>query len=261
MDPAELMNVYGFERFKQAAMFTYGNDTDATRGLVYRDAIGTPYVQYHGQFMAIRESDVQPPAKPVKTSQGKAEPKAPKAEAKAKKFQYVSFNYGGNTYARKIGHDVNGAETVQHDNQTWPVAMLENVAHHYTKDAAQKRVAQERKNAKKAAKNTAKPEAKRNGNGCRHIPETFEGIPVDVQNADVKAVDTAAKWEKVTGTYKDLHDMGIEVASIVYERTFAWLYPADRSEEFAKFNHAIINFTSERGHSMKPRRRGWFVKL
>lgn len=186
LDDETLMNVYGMTRERRTAIFSYGNDQDATRTFVYRDANGNAYVQYHHQLMAIPESCVKPENSPVVVSHVEPTPKqdTPKQDTPKRKHAYVVFNYNGNVYARKINHAKTGA-TVNHDRQIWPLESLDCVSKHYTKDAAMKRVKQERKNAKRADKLTRKDETPVNGNGCKHIPETYNGLVVDVQNGKI----------------------------------------------------------------------------
>lgn len=272
MDAAALMDVYGLEKVRRACTFSpvtvagipAAADGEVTRELVYKHvATGAWYAQYCGAFWAIPESCIAPETAPVNVKHATPETAAApvKNDKPRRRYEWVSFNYGGNTYARKINRAKDGAETVNHDSQIWPLDVLDNVSKHYTKDAAQKRVAQERKNAKRADKLTRKVETPRNANGCKHIPETYNGAPVDVQAANVENVDTAAKWVRVTALVDQLTGAGIPVACIVYERDFAWVCPVDRSEEYAKKHHMAVNFSAGVGHSMKERRRAWFVNL
>jgi len=259
IDPETLATRYGVNRIKQRAMFTVGNDKDAQREYIYR-AIdsGAPYVLYHGELLAIPESAILPNNGAVTVSHVEPAPKteAPKNDAPKRKHEYVVFRYGNNVYSRKI--HANG--TVNHDRQVWNLKDLDCVSKHYTKQAADKRVKQERKNAKRADKLTTKTEAPKNGNGCKHIPETYKGLVVDVQNGNMADIDRKAAWSDVAALVDELVAAGIALDCITYERSYAWVIPTDRSDKFARANHTVVSMTTKRGHSLKDRRRAWFVK-
>ena len=261
LDDETLMNVYGMTRERRTAIFSYGNDQDATRTFVYRDANGNAYVQYHHQLMAIPESCVKPENSPVVVSHVEPTPKqdTPKQDTPKRKHAYVVFNYNGNVYARKINHAKTGA-TVNHDRQIWPLESLDCVSKHYTKDAAMKRVKQERKNAKRADKLTRKDETPVNGNGCKHIPETYNGLVVDVQNGNIENIDRKTAWKDVKELVDELVAAGIKLDCVTYERDYAWVIPHDRSDKFARDNHMVVSMTTKRGHSLKENRRAWFMK-
>jgi len=260
LDADILASRYGVNRIKQRAMFTVGNDKDAERAYIYR-AIdsGAPYVLYHGELLAIPESAIMPNNGPVMVSHVEPKQDAPKQDAPKRRHDWVVFRYGGNVYARKLNR--NGDKlTVNHDRQVWPLDMLDCVSRHYTKDAAQKRVKQERKNAKRADKLTTKTEAPKNGNGCKHIPETYKGLVVDVQNGNMADIDRKAAWRDVAALVDELVAADIALDCITYERSYAWVIPSDRSDEFARANHTVVSMTTKRGHSLKDKRRAWFVK-
>ena len=261
LDDETLMNVYGMTRERRTAIFTYGEDKDATRTFIYRDANGNAYVQYHHQLMAIPESCVKPEDAPVTVSHVEPKPKqdTPKQDTPKRKHAYVVFNYNGNVYARKINHTKTG-DTVNHDRHVWPLESLDCVSKHYTKTAAQKRVKQERKNAKRADKLTRKDEAPVNGNGCKHIPETYNGLVVDVQNGNIENIDRKTAWNDVKGLIDELVAAGIKLDCVTYERDYAWVIPSDRTDKFARDNHMVVSMTTKRGHSLKDKRRAWFVK-
>jgi len=262
LDADILASRYGVNRIKQRAMFTVGNDKDAERAYIYR-AIdsGTPYVLYHGELLAIPESAIMPNNGAVMVSHVEPKPKqdTPKQDTRKRRHDWVVFRYGGNVYARKINRS-GDALTVNHDRNVWPIDALDCVSRHYTKEAAQKRVKQERKNDKHAKKLTTKPETTTNGNGCKHIPETYNGLVVDVQNGNIENIDRKTAWNDVKELVDELVAAGIKLDCVTYERDYAWVIPSNRSDKFARDNHMVVSMTTKRGHSLKDRRRAWFVK-
>ena len=99
-----------------------------------------------------------------------------------------------------------------------------------------------------------------NGNGCKHIPETYNGLVVDVQNGNIENIDRKTAWNDVKELVDELVAAGIKLDCVTYERDYAWVIPSDRSDKFARDNHMVVSMTTKRGHSLKETRRAWFVK-
>ena len=261
MDALDLMLNYGMTREKRQAMFTYGNDVDAVRGYVYRDSKGMPYVVYHGQFMGIPESSILPVESPV-TVTHTAPASAP--EKKQRKTgtgeKWACFMDNGAPVVRKVHYNDSGVRYVSHHGAQVPVKDLTECSTHTSKERAQKRAKETRKNAARAEKNTARKETPRKGNGCKNIPETYHGAPVNVANMDKKC-DTKTAWNKVTARIDQLENAGVEIENVVMERAYAWIIPSDREFGFSTDAHNLLKFDKGFGHSMKRTRGAWFVVM
>lgn len=261
MDALDLMLNYGMTREKRQAMFTYGNDIDATRGYVYRDANGAPYVVYHGQFMGIPESSVLPVESPVTVTHTAPAPAPEKKQRKRGTGEkWACFMDDGAPVVRKVHYSDAGVRYVSHHGAQVPVTDLVECSQHTSKERAQKRAKETRKNAARAEKNTARKETPRNVNGCKNVPETYHGAPVDVANMDKKC-DTKTAWNKVTARIDQLENAGVEIENVVMERAYAWIIPTDREYGFSTDAHNLLKFEKGFGHSMKRTRGAWFVVM
>jgi len=261
MPSDELMARYGMTREKRGAMFTYGNDVDATRGYVYRDANGAPYVVYHGQFMGIPESSVMPVESPVTVTHTAPAPAPEKKQRKTGTGEkWACFMNDGAPVVRKVHYNDSGVRYVSHHGAQVPVKDLEECSTHTSKERAQKRAKETRKNAARAEKNTARKETPRNGNGCKNIPETYHGMHVDVSKMDAKC-DTKTAWAKVTARVDQLESAGVELEGIVIDRTYAWVTPSDTAWGFTDDAHNLVKLEKGFGHSKKATRGAWFVVM